>query len=194
VCREAAATQRRDRQVARLVVAELTITCSRRIELPPDRRHQLEVAAQTEFDRFSIVRETQWAAPEWSFLAFEGAELAAFYNLVERTVRIDGVPVRVAGLNNLVTLPAYRGRGIASRLLRDTRPRWFDVIGAECGLLLCADALVPFYSRLDWQNVRVRVSYAQPDGSRTWAANCMLLDPFRKLATARDIDLCGLPW
>jgi len=114
------------------------------------------------------VRETRWAAPDWSFQAFDGEVLAAFYNLVERTVSIDGVPVRIAGLNNLVTLPAYRGRGIASRLLLDSQAGWFDTLGAECGLLLCADALLPFYSRLGWRETKVPVSYVQPEGSRVW--------------------------
>ena len=140
------------------------------------------------------MRDTQWATPDWSFMAFEGDELAAFYNIIERTVTIDGVPSRVAGLNNLVTLPAYRGHGIASRLLRDTQEHWFDSLGAECGLLLCADALLPFYSRLQWQKAEIRVTYAQPEGSRTWAANCMLLDPRGKAGAAREVDLCGLPW
>ena len=140
------------------------------------------------------MRETQWASPDWSFLALEATEIAAFYNIIERTVKIGGVSVRVAGLNNLVTVPAHRGRGVASRLLRETQAQWFDVLGAQCGLLLCADALLPFYSRLGWQTVSARVTYAQADGPRTWTANCMLLDPFRKVVAARDIDLCGLPW
>ena len=117
-----------------------------------------------------------------------------FYNVIERTVAIDGAQVRVAGLNNLVTMPAHRGRGVASRLLRETQPRWFDSIGAECGLLLCADALLPFYSRLDWEKVEARVSFAQPAGLRVWPANCMLLSPHRQAAATREIDLCGLPW
>jgi GNAT superfamily N-acetyltransferase len=109
-------------------------------------------------------------------------------------VNIGGVHVRVAGLNELVTFPAHRGRGVASRLLRETEAQWFESLGAQCGLLLCADALLPFYSRLGWRKVDGRVSYGQPDGPKIWAANCMLLDPFRKVALARDIDLCGLPW
>lgn len=164
------------------------------VELPAGRKLQLEAAIQAEFASFSIVRETRWATPEWTVMMLDGDALAAFYNLVERTVNVDGVPVRVAGLNNLVTLPAHRGRGVASRLLRETQEHWFDSLGAECGLLLCADALLPFYSRLNWQKAEVRVSYAQPDGSLTWAANCMLLDPLGKVAAAREIDLCGLPW
>lgn len=151
-------------------------------------------AADAEFSRFALVRETRWAAPDWSYLAFEGDELAAFYNIIERVVKIDGVPVRVTGLNNLVTLPAYRGRGVASRLLGETQAQWFDSLGAECGLLLCADALLPFYSRRSWRKIAARVTYAQPEGPRTWVAHCMVLDPSRKLAGAREIDLAGLPW
>lgn len=172
----------------------MDIARSRHSELSAERKQQLEAAANAEFGQFAIVRETQWASPDWSFLAHEGAELAAFYNIVKRTVKVDGVPVRVAGLNNLVTIPAHRGHGVASRLLRETQPQWFDSLGAECGLLLCAEALLPFYSRLGWEKAGVPVSYAQPDGPRVWAASCMLLDPFRGLAATREIDLCGLPW
>lgn len=174
--------------------SELKITSSRYLELPGERRQQLIEAANAEFARFDLVRETTWAQPGWSYLALEGDELAAFYNLVERTVKFDGVPVRVAGLNNLVTLPAYRGHGFGARLLRETEVQWFDSLGAEAGLLLCADALLPFYSRLNWRKVGARVTYAQPGGSRIWAANCMLLDPRRKMAASREIDLCGFPW
>jgi GNAT superfamily N-acetyltransferase len=172
----------------------LDISRSRYLELTTERKRQLEGAARAEFEQFPIVSETHWATPDWSFLAIEGAELAAFYNIIERAVNIDGVPVRVAGLNELVTLPAHRGRGVASRLLRETQTQWFDSLGTECGLLLCADALLPFYSRLGWHKSDARVIYDQPDGPRDWTANCMLLEPSGKARAARKIHLCGLPW
>ena len=172
----------------------MDITCSMHVELPAERMLQIEAAIQSEFAPFAIVRETRWATPEWTVMILDRDELAAFYNIVERSVSIDGVSVRVAGLNNLVTLPAHRGRGIASRLLRETQEHWFDSLGAECGLLLCADALLAFYSRLGWEKVGACVSYAQPGGSRTWAAHCMALDPRGKAGAAGAIDLCGLPW
>jgi GNAT superfamily N-acetyltransferase len=102
--------------------------------------------------------------------------------------------VRVAGLNNMVTMPTHRGRGIASALLRESQPAWFDDLGAECGLLLCADPLLSFYSRLGWQKVAGPVTYAQPDGTRTWAANCMLLHAQGQLPLPKVVDLRGLPW
>lgn len=178
----------------RICGSELKISITRYGQLPVDRRREMNAAADAEFAQYAIVRETQWASPDWSFLALDGDELVAFYNIVERTVKMSDVSVRVAGLNNLVTLPAHRGRGVASRLLRETSAHWFESLGADCGLLLCADALVPFYSRLGWERVEARVTYSQPRGSQIWTANCMWVDPFRRMAAAAEIDLCGLPW
>lgn len=163
--------------------------------LPEARRRELAAAARDEFDRFPIVRETTWATPDWSVLGTVEARLACFYNLVLRTVRFDGEAVRVAGLNNLIALPAHKGKGYASRLLRETGTLWFETLGAHCGLLLCADALVAFYERLGWRSVPSTVRFSQPGlPTQTWAANCMLLHPDMRPAIPDEIDLDGLPW
>lgn len=153
----------------------------------------MESAARAEFEQFAIVRETEWASPDWSF-SIGGQEPVAFYHLVERTVRIDGEDVRVAGINNLVTLPAQRGRGAASELLRRTQPGWFESLGAQLGLLLCADALIPFYRKMGWHQNHAKVTFEQARGTCTWAANCLLLNPSGRPESAREIDLCGRPW
>jgi hypothetical protein len=165
----------------------------RHAQLPVDLFSLMAAAARREFDQFAIVRQTDWATPDWSWLIGD-PEPAAFYHLVERIVRIDGAEVRVAGLHNLVTLPARRGVGAASELLRRTQPQWFESLGAQLALLLCADALIPFYARLGWHLTRATVTFAQPQGTRMWAANCMLLDPSGQPDSRREIDLGGLPW
>jgi GNAT superfamily N-acetyltransferase len=172
----------------------LTIERHRFDELDAGRRETLRQLASAEFDRFPIVRETAWAVPAWSILGMQHGQLACFHHLVLRQVRFDGQPVQVAGLNNLVTLPACRGQGLATRLLEETTPAWFDALGARCGLLLCADALLGYYRRLGWRQVASTVRYAQPGGERTWQANCMLLDPVGTAGEPGLIDLCGLPW
>ncbi|WP_202845202.1 GNAT family N-acetyltransferase [Luteimonas saliphila] len=173
----------------------LTIEQVRHQDLPHARREQLRLLASEAFDQFAIVRETRWAAPDWTFLGkADDGGLACFYHLVERAVRIDGQPVAVAGLNNLITTRAYRGRGLASELLAASERAWFSSLDARCGLLLCAEALVPFYQRLGWQRVRSEVRFEQPAGVRTWTAECMMLDPTRAAIDPTVIDLCGLPW
>lgn len=163
-------------------------------KVPTDEWARLEALAEHEFMRYEIVRETTWAEPDWNYRAYEDGELAVFYNLILRTVYVDGAAVRVAGLNNMITLEAFRGRGLASALLRETQPRWADVHRADCGLLLCADALLPFYSKLGWRKLDARVRFAQPSGSATWMANCMVLDPGGSIGEPREVDLGGLPW
>jgi len=172
-----------------------TIERHRHAELAPAPHEQSPTVASKAFDLLPIRREPRSAAPDWTFLGIaDDGELACFYHLVERMVRIDGQPVAVAGLNNLVTTDAYRGRGLASDLLATTEREWFSTLGACHGLLLCADALLPFYRRLGWQRVSSGVRFDQPGGARTWTAECMLLDPSRTAIDPRDIDLCGLPW
>ena len=172
----------------------MKIVQSRYLELPAALRARLDAAARAEFQQYDIVRETEWSSPDVTFMAMEGEEVLAYYNLVDRVVRMDGTAIRVAGLNNMVTMPAHRGRGIASYLLRETQPRWFDELVMDCGLLLCADALLPFYSRQGWRKLPGPVVYAQPEGPRTWSANCMVLDPRGRVANAKCVDLCGFPW
>lgn len=163
--------------------------------LPETRRSELAAAASNEFDRFPIVQQTTWAVPDWSVLGTVDGRLACFYHVVLRSVRFDGEAVPVAGLNNLITLPPCKGRGLASRLLRETESWWFEALGARCGLLLCADALVPYYERLGWRSVPSAVRFAQPGlPSQSWAANCMLLHPDGRAASPQVIDLQGLPW
>jgi GNAT superfamily N-acetyltransferase len=172
----------------------MQIQISRYRELDPERREQIDRAAWVEFEKYAIVRETDWAEADWTFLGFEQQELVAFFNLVDRVVRFDDTPVRVAGLNNMVTLPAHRGCGHASRLLSEAQPRWFDEFGFDAGLLLCADALVPFYERLGWRKIRCPVVYAQPGGEWTWTASCMVLESRQAIAATRRVDLQGAPW
>lgn len=172
----------------------MRIEAARCAELPAAEWERLEEIAEGEFGEYTLVRETTWAQPDWCYRAFDGAELAVFHNVVLRTVRVDGAEVRAAGLNNMITLPAFRGRGAATRLLSETQPRWFQELGAEIGLLLCADALMPFYARLGWRKLDARVTYDQPAGCRIWSANCMVLDRKGLIGAPRGVDLCGLPW
>jgi GNAT superfamily N-acetyltransferase len=170
------------------------IEIARCADLPAEQWARLEEIAEAEFSQYALVRETEWAVPDWCYQALEGERLAAFHNIILRTVRMDGVERHVAGLNNVITLAAFRGRGVASKMLRETQTHWFESLGVQCGLLLCADPLVPFYLRLGWVKIAARVVYEQAAGSKVWPANCMVLDPHGVVVTPREVDLCGLPW
>lgn len=156
-------------------------------------KNQLDNFIEEEFGHIPIVKETAWAVPNHTIIFYQGDEIAGFYNIVERTITIDGKDYFAVGINNVITPPKYRGKGISSKTLRETEDFIFTELKAELGLLLCADNLLPFYNKLNWYRVQCPVYFEQPSGKKLWAANTMLRTPGRVLSP-KEIDLNGLPW
>ncbi len=162
-------------------------------QLPDDVRQLLNDYIHAEFGHIPIVRETTWAKPDWTLLYKKEDAIVSFYNIVERDILIDGKSCKVAGVNNVITPSTFRGEGYSTKLLNETTPFLFDKLQATHGLLLCADAMIPFYQRLGWYTVNSEVYFDQPSGRKRWAANTMLLSPDKAIMPA-VIDLQGLPW
>ncbi|QSE98686.1 GNAT family N-acetyltransferase [Fulvivirga lutea] len=146
-----------------------------------------------EFGHIPLVKNTQWAIPDWTIIYSQNETLAAFYNIIEREVIMDDEKVKVAGVNNVITLKKYRGKGFSARLLKDTQHFIFDELRSKFGLLLCADTLIPYYQKLNWYKVDCPVYFSQPTGKKLWAANTMLLSNSH-YENPELIDLNGLPW
>ena len=163
-------------------------------QLPQTVRLELQTAVDQEFGHIPVVQSIQWATPDWAITLRVQQELATFYHLVERIILLDGRPYRAIGLNNVITLPAFRGRGHSTQVLRTTEPFWWQELHAELAVLLCADALVPFYERLGWHCTRAATYFAQPVGRRQWTVNTMLRSPKATLSQSTKINLQGYPW
>ncbi|WP_299821187.1 GNAT family N-acetyltransferase [uncultured Pontibacter sp.] len=165
------------------------------IDLSPAESEALEHHVTTVFGNVPFVQNHSWAQPDWSFIKLENGEVATFYNVVLREVSMDGKPYNVAGINNVITPEKYRGKGYASHILQLTQDFLYNELCPAYGLLLCADALLPFYSRLGWYKVATELYYDQPEGRQLYDSNVMLFAPAGqpKLKPQR-IDLNGLPW
>lgn len=146
---------------------------------------------------FGLPPTTWMPMPEtpWRVLLWEDERLVSHVSVMERTISVGGQPVHVAGIRSVMTLPAARGRGYASRLMeraaeliRDELPQ------AEHGLLLCLDIRVPLYARLGWRVVEAPTYFEQPEGRTRSQVNTMV-KPFRgKPWPLGEVDLRGLPW
>ncbi|MDA0350978.1 MAG: GNAT family N-acetyltransferase [Chloroflexi bacterium] len=72
--------------------------------------------------------------PEHTMCAFVDGQLVSSYAANDFTVRLNGAPVRMAGVTNVGTLPGYRRRGLVRELvtrgLADARDR-----GQSCAIL-----------------------------------------------------------
>ena len=156
-------------------------------------KSKLENFIEGEFGHIPIVKETEWAKPDWTIILHQNNKIANFYNIIEREIFIDETNVKIAGINNVITPKEFRGNGYASKVLRETEDLIFEDLKSQLGVLLCADDLVPFYKRLKWYKIDCPVYFEQSDRKRLWKANTMLLTKKDKL-NPKKIDLNGLPW
>ena len=169
------------------------ITTQKYRDLDAHTKNEMDSRIQTEFGHIPIVADTQWATPGWTVICYEADNIASFYNIVERKILIDDTAMDVGGISNVITNPDYRGKGHASRMLRQTEQVIFEQLKCQLGLLLCADELVPFYERLHWYRANCPVTFRQASGEHLWKANAMLLTRNETLEPRR-INLNGLPW
>lgn len=161
-----------------------------------DREHDQLAKLRAEID-FEIPPKI-WTLAEdtpWRVLVWEEDRLIGHVGVLSREIAVGGQPLVVAGIRSVMTLPAARGRGVASSAM--TRAAQFiadDLVDVEHGLLLCLDKRVALYGRLGWTVASDPTTFEQPDGPTRCAINTMVR-PFRGNPwPAGPIDLRGLPW
>ena len=108
-------------------------------------------------------------------------------------ISIDNLDAKIAGINNVITPKEFRGKGYASRILKETESLIFEDLKSDLGVLLCADNLVPFYERLNWYKINCPVYFSQSTGKKVWGANAMILSKKEKIFPS-SMELNGLPW
>ena len=99
--------------------------------------------------------ETFPSAPDTyvtSFLWLEGAVPVCHVGARGSVLRHKGQTYAAYGLSEVVTHPAYRGRGLASEGIRRAA-RFIMERRADVSLFTCAPERVPFYTRVGWRAV-----------------------------------------
>lgn len=164
-------------------------------ELPASLKDFINTRIHQEFGHIPIVQQYSWAEPDHTILLMaESGDVLTFYNIVLRQCRFDDDPRLIAGINNFITPQEHRGAGYGTDVMKEAAGILFEELSVEYGLLLCADELVPFYSRFGWYKVNSQLYFDQPDGRKQWQANIMLLSRNGNIIFPEKIDLCGLPW
>ncbi|HPH95881.1 MAG TPA: GNAT family N-acetyltransferase [Anaerolineaceae bacterium] len=139
-----------------------------------------------------------WSESEWAACGLIEDTLVTFFAMLKRQVTAGGVPVWVAGIGGVSTHPDWQRRGYARQLLRAAVPVMRDTIGADFGLLLCEDHVVPVYASCGWQVVGSSFLFSQPEmaaGERRRLITCVMALPLTGEAWPEgEIDFCGLPW
>jgi predicted GNAT family N-acyltransferase len=156
-------------------------------------RERVDSLVDKEFGHIPFVQNLTWSKPDWLVTLEEDNDLLALYHLVSREVQLDGQTYQAAGINNVITPQQHRKRGYASKLLQETNSFIFTELKSEFGLLLCADAVIPFYEKLGWYKVDCDLYFEQPDGIRLYDSNAMILSKEVRFSP-KQINLNGLPW
>jgi len=162
-------------------------------ELPPTIKEQLDSYIDNEFGHIPFVSNMKWSSPEWTIFLRENSEISTFLNIVIREVNFDSRKVQVAGINNVITPKKFRGNGYASMIMNEAKSFIFNQLNLEHALLLCADSLIPFYTKLGWYQVDSKVYFEQPSGKKLYDSNTLLLSKESSI-NPREIDLNGQPW
>jgi hypothetical protein len=67
---------------------------------------------------FSANRHWRGNVPLFTSIATDKTHMVACAIVIDRTIRIDCRPVRVAGVGNVCVLPDYRGGGVVDRIMK----------------------------------------------------------------------------
>lgn len=140
-------------------------------------------------NRFTWVND--WA---YQVVVYRDSIPVSYLRIVDRTGLVDGYPVKMGGVADVMTPPEHRRKGFAGLAIEEARRTIFDRIKAGLGLLFCKEELVRFYARYGWQSVDCPVTIDQPSGKVVWPQCTMLLARPGETWAPKSIDVCGLPW
>ncbi len=163
-------------------------------ELTDDERRQLEDLdrqSESEMPDDGYVWFTRYP---WRVLVWIDGQLVSTLGIVERTLLVDGHPLRVGGIGNVGTLPAWRRRGLAAAALDRARRFICKTLGASFCFLFCEPELAAFYSHLGWQPVGGSLTFDQPTGKVAYSKPAMYLPCQCQEWPAGAIDVGGLPF
>lgn len=101
------------------------------------------------------------------------AVLVSHLEIITTTVSVGGEQFGVQSPTAVMTYPAFRCEGWASRLVDEATSR-IDRGQADVGVLTCGPDLVRFYKRTGWELAPRASIVAGPDGE-TWQSDDLLL-------------------
>ena len=119
--------------------------------------------------------------------------------ITERTILVDGQPVRAAGIRGVRTDPSKRRRGYAGAAMRHAEDFIWRELCPDLAMLHSSVMAVPFYESLGWRAIEGPVTCDQPSG-KLEVSTALLQNPFMVIVpTGQElprgpVDLCGLPW
>jgi predicted acetyltransferase len=143
---------------------------------------------------YAFLTGTKWATADWTVMVWEDDDLVTNVHIVERTVKVGGQPVRLAGIGNVATKVEWRKRGYATQAGNVARDFLHNPLKVDFGLMIATENMIPGYEKRGWKVVAQSMWIEQPDGKQIFTIPVMVLPVCKQDWPGGDIDLCGLPW
>jgi GNAT superfamily N-acetyltransferase len=141
----------------------------------------------------SHVWQTQWAGFDWYVTAEAGQRRVSIAGVVDREGSVGGVPARLGLLGGVLTVPSYRRRGLGGEVVDRATGLMRDTLGCDYGVLICGEALIPFYERRGWRQVSNPMIYERFGRRRIMKTPVMVYECGGHPLPPGPIDVHGLP-
>ncbi len=112
---------------------------------------------------FAHTRAWHGSRPCYTVVMEQGEEVVAHVGVVDRTIRVSDVPLRVAGIQNVFVRPGFRGQGLCDRIMIAAMDEALR-LGFDCGLLFCVPKLERVYAATGWKNLGERTVIRVDEG------------------------------
>jgi len=163
--------------------------------IPAEQRGIFARWAAQMFTGNPLARQLAWTDQfAYQVVVYLGSVPVSYLRIVDRAGLVDGQPLRMGGVADVMTPHEHRRKGYAGLAVEESQRVIFDLIKARLGLLFCAEELLPFYVRYGWQAVDCPVTMEQSDGRQLWPQRTMILPRPGETWAPHSIDICGLPW
>ncbi|OFZ13617.1 MAG: hypothetical protein A2X86_20780 [Bdellovibrionales bacterium GWA2_49_15] len=137
----------------------------------------------------------EWATPQWrTFCRDERGDVLSHVGIFLRQGQINGIPVTIGGIGQVLTHPDSRRQGLASKGIERSIDLFRDQ-GVDFALLVCEPNLVPMYQKLNWQSFLGTLLVKQRGIPGRFTFNLpMTIGVLSKNPSEGTIDLMGPPW
>jgi predicted acetyltransferase len=143
---------------------------------------------------YAYLTGTKWAQPDWAVMVWEDDDMVSNVHIIERTVKVGKVSVKLGGIGNIATKVEWRKQGFATTALKVAQEFLNDPLQVDFGLMIATQEMVSRYEKVGWKQVARSLLIEQPTGKTTLNYPVMVLPVGKQEWPDGVIDLCGLPW
>jgi predicted acetyltransferase len=115
-----------------------------------------------------------YAEPQWYIFGYLDEGLVTQVGVLQRTITIGQNPLLIGGIGFLITEPEHRGRGFASKIMKEAMAFLKNELGLPFGLLTCKPRLESLYTGMGWRTIDAPNVFVQPTGNRSCGGLIMI--------------------